>query len=91
MTKKQWPPRSPDLNLYDYFLWGDLQSKVYKPLPKTLDDLKKKFTREIQKIRTLRFWNQLFQIKKGCHLLIEKNGGHINKKQKINSYHSNSF
>ena len=40
MTKKQWPPRSTDLNSCDYFLWGYLKSKVYKPLPKTLDDSK---------------------------------------------------
>ena len=42
MTKKQWSPGSLDLNRCDYILWGYLKSKVFKPLPKTLDDLKRK-------------------------------------------------
>ena len=52
MTMKQWPPRSPDRNTCDYFLWGYLKAKVNKPLPKTLDDLKENTAREIQKINT---------------------------------------
>jgi len=49
VDKKKWPPRSPDLNPCDYFLWGYLKSVVYKPLPKTLDDLKANIDREIKK------------------------------------------
>ena len=45
-----WPPRSPDLNPCDFFLWGYLKSKVYNPLPKTLDELKENIEREIKKI-----------------------------------------
>ena len=80
MTKKQLPPRSPDLNPCDYFLWGYLKSKVYKPLPKTLDDLKENITREIQKINTSVLESTFLNFTKRCHLLIEKNGGHIDKK-----------
>ena len=47
-----WPPRSPDLNPCDFFLWGYLKSKVYEPLPKTLDDLKANIEREIKRIRS---------------------------------------
>ena len=71
MTKKQWPPRSPDLNLCDYFLWGYLKSKVYKPLPKTLNDLKENITREIQKINTSVLESAFLNFTKQCHLLIE--------------------
>ena len=35
-----WPPRSPDLSMCDYFLWGYLKSRVYKRNPRTLDELK---------------------------------------------------
>jgi hypothetical protein len=31
-----WPPRSPDLSVCDYFLWGHLKSVVYQTRPKTL-------------------------------------------------------
>lgn len=37
-----WPPRSPDLTSPDYFLWGYLQSVVYKEMPSNVDDLKQK-------------------------------------------------
>ena len=50
LNKKMWPPRSPDLNPCDYYLWGHLKSVVYNPLPKTLDDLKQNITRDIKKI-----------------------------------------
>ena len=70
INKQQWPPRSPDLNPCDYFLWGYLKSKVYKPLPKTLDDLKADIRREVQKINTSTL----------CQLGVEKNGGHFENK-----------
>jgi hypothetical protein len=36
-----WPPRSPDLTTWDFFLWGFIKETVYVPaLPTTLDDLK---------------------------------------------------
>jgi len=50
IDKNLWPPRSPDLNPCDFFLWGHLKQVVYNPLPKTLDDLKANLEREIKKI-----------------------------------------
>ena len=35
-----WPPRSPDLTVCDFFLWGFVTDNVYVlPLPKTLPEL----------------------------------------------------
>jgi len=35
-----WPPRSPDLTVCDFFLWGFVKDNVYVPLlPKTLPEL----------------------------------------------------
>ena len=28
MDKKRWPPRSPDLNPCDFYLWGYLKSRL---------------------------------------------------------------
>ena len=50
VDKDLWPPRSPDLNPCDFYLWGYLKPVVYNPLPKTLDDLKANLEREIKKI-----------------------------------------
>ena len=36
----EWPPRSPDLTVPDFFLWGYFKSKVYASKPKTIDELK---------------------------------------------------
>ena len=46
----QWPPRSPDLSLCDFFLWGKLKSKVYTTRPRTLDQLKQRFQDEVNGI-----------------------------------------
>ena len=51
IDKKKWPPRSPDLNPCDYYLWGYLKARVYSPLPKNLDKLKANIEREIKKIK----------------------------------------
>lgn len=33
-----WPPRSPDLSVCDYFLWGTIKSKVYCNNPHNLQE-----------------------------------------------------
>jgi hypothetical protein len=35
-----WPPRSPDLNPCDFYLWGKLKSVVYANNPYDLEALK---------------------------------------------------
>jgi len=41
LTIHPWPPRSPDLTAWDFFLWGYLKNKVYlTPLPTDLEELK---------------------------------------------------
>ena len=76
INKQQWPPRSPDFNPCDYFLWGYLKSKVYKPLPKTLDDLR----REVRKINTSTLESTFLNFSERCQLVVEKNGGHFENK-----------
>lgn len=40
-----WPPRSPDLSVCDFFLWGYLKSRVYETKPKDLEELKAEIRR----------------------------------------------
>ena len=49
VDKDLLPPRAPDLNPCDFYLWGYLKSVVYNLLPKTLHDLKANLEREIKK------------------------------------------
>ena len=75
-----WPPRSPDLNPCDFYLWGHLKSMVYNPLPKTLDDLKANIEREIKKISKNILELTFLNFKKRCELIISAEGGHIEMK-----------
>ena len=45
-----WPPRSPNLSICDFFLWGYLESHVYTNRPQNLDELKNVIIQEIAPI-----------------------------------------
>jgi len=47
-----WPPRSPDLSVCDFFLWGYLKNRVYTTRPRTMDELKQRIQDEIRGIPT---------------------------------------
>lgn len=80
IDKKKWPPRSPDLNPCDYYLWGYLKSVAYNPLPKTLNDLKANIEREIKKISKETLKSVYLNFEKRCELIISAEGGHIEEK-----------
>ncbi|GBM64382.1 hypothetical protein AVEN_101466-1 [Araneus ventricosus] len=40
----EWPPRSPDLNPLDFFLWGYIKQRVYATSPPTLQELRNSIT-----------------------------------------------
>ena len=80
LAKGTWPARSPDLNPCDYFLWGYLKDRVYKPLPKTLDDLKVNIEREIINIKQDVLKSAFLNFRKILNLIIEAKGGHIEQK-----------
>lgn len=80
IAKQKWPPRSPDLNPCDYFLWGYLKGRVYNPLPKTLNDLKVNIEREIKNINKEMLKKVFVNFEKRCKLIISAEGGHIEEK-----------
>ena len=50
LWSRDWPPRSPDLSLLNYFLWGLLMSKVNSPRPATLNQLQANISEEVAQI-----------------------------------------
>ncbi|GFU70542.1 uncharacterized protein TNCV_2511981 [Trichonephila clavipes] len=46
-----WPPRSCDLTMLDYFLWGYVKTFIYADKPQTLDHLEDNIRRVIADIR----------------------------------------
>lgn len=74
----RWPPRSPDLNPLDFFLWGYLKYLVYKTPVQNVEDLKDRIRRACDFIRqnsdTL-FPKALESMVKRVDLCLEHNGG----------------
>ena len=50
ISKKTWPPKSPELTSLDFSLWGLLKDRVYANKPCTLQDLKDNISAEIRNI-----------------------------------------
>jgi hypothetical protein len=46
-----WPPRSPDLNLFDFYLWEKLKSVVYTNNPHDLEDRKQNIHEAVYNIQ----------------------------------------
>ena len=45
-----WPPRSCNLALLDYFLWDYVKGQVYKNNPQTISELKAEIIRVVSEI-----------------------------------------
>ena len=72
-----WPPRSPDLNPCDFFLWGYLKSKVYNPKPQNLSQLKENITREIENFKKIDKTSIFLSLKKRLDFLKQENGSYF--------------
>ena len=47
----KWPPRSPDLTVCDFFLWGYVKNRVYvPPPPTTVDQLQERITAAVKSV-----------------------------------------
>jgi len=62
ISKKLWLPRSPNLTLADFFLWGLLKGKVYKNTPRTIEQLKEAIRQEIQAVNVSTLWEKYSRI-----------------------------
>ena len=40
VNKEQWPPKSPDLNPFDYYIWDEHKEKVYEQRTEPLNLVK---------------------------------------------------
>ena len=74
----RWPPRSPDLTPYDFFLWGFVKDTVFVlPLPANLQDLHNRITAAVAVVdrdMLTRVWNEMIYRIDVCRIT---KGGHI--------------
>jgi hypothetical protein len=81
ISKRLWPPRSPDLCPPDFFLWGYLKDTVYSNPPHThthtLQELQANIQRTVDGISTGTLKNVFANMIRRVHLCEERNGGHF--------------
>jgi len=76
-TQYAWPPHSPDLSPLDFYLWGFLKDRVYKPSPTTLKELKANIKREIRGINNETCKAVIDNFKTRCDVVIAQKGRHV--------------
>lgn len=72
-----WPPRSPDLNPCDYFLWGYLKNKVYHDRPGTLLELQRSIERQCREITVDDLQDAVYHILTRMQAIMDHDGHHI--------------
>ena len=77
----KWPPRSPDMTLGNFFLWGYVKSKVYVTPPTSIDDLKQKVTHEIRSVKRdlLLIRRAVKDMIRRAWICMAEGGGHIER------------
>jgi hypothetical protein len=73
-----WPPRSPDFNTCDFYLWGHMKALVYKTPVGNQDDL---FNRVMDAAGHIRNHRGMLRVQdsliRKAHACVDANGGHF--------------
>jgi len=71
------PPRSPDLTIPDFFLWGYINEKVYINKPNTISQLKRNIQEEIRQINGNTLTKATENVEKRLEMCCRENGRHL--------------
>ena len=77
ISKNLWPPRSLDLTILDFYLWGYLKDKVYEGNPQTIDNLKISVIQRMQEITPSMLKRFSKNMLKQVQLCLLEKGGHF--------------
>lgn len=72
-----WPPRSPDLNCLDFFLWGTIKDFVYQETPRNFGDLKRRIRLAFQAVNRNMLVNVQQAFRERIALCVENNGRNV--------------
>ncbi|GFG40045.1 hypothetical protein Cfor_00135, partial [Coptotermes formosanus] len=72
-----WPPRSPDLSAFDFFLWGYLKQKVYVNRPNTIQGLKDNVRAHTARIPQATLWKVMHSVRQSVEFCLESGGAHL--------------
>ena len=77
ISKEEWHPSSPDLNLLDFGIWGYLENKISATHHKSLEALKTKLRKEWSKMLQDVICNFCRSFSRRLKVVIDSNGKHI--------------
>lgn len=73
-----WPPRSPDLSINDFWLWGDVRDRLYRrPRPSTIRELEVRLISILDSIPMSTIRKSFDSFLKRCRLCEKNGGGHF--------------
>ena len=70
----EWPPRSPDLTICDFWLWSHIREHVYRERPQTMQDLAAKIVEAFENIDTDMIKRCFQNFIKRCEVCRNNNG-----------------
>ncbi|GBM97317.1 hypothetical protein AVEN_187547-1, partial [Araneus ventricosus] len=73
----EWPPRSPDLNPLDFFLWGYIKQRVYTTSPPTLQELRNRITDACARVSPAMLYNVQREVQSSVQMCIVAEGHHF--------------
>ncbi|EFN65798.1 hypothetical protein EAG_12575, partial [Camponotus floridanus] len=73
----QWPPRSPDYNPCDFFLWGALKERIYFNRIETQDELEEQIAIAFTTTQRQHIRNATGSVAYRTNKCLEANGGHF--------------
>jgi hypothetical protein len=77
ISRGLWPPRSPDLNSCDFYLWGTLKENVYVNNPHSSEELQVNIRHEISAIPVQQLRRVSRNIFPQCEACLEAEGRHF--------------
>lgn len=72
-----WPAWSPDLSPLDFFLWGHLKENVYKEVPTTPEDMKRRIVAACRQITPFTLSRVQLSLRRRLELCIDDDGYHF--------------
>ncbi|GBM88931.1 hypothetical protein AVEN_166615-2-1, partial [Araneus ventricosus] len=75
----EWPPRSPDLNTLDFFLWGCIKQRVYATPPQTLQELRNRITDACASVSPAMLYNVQWEVQSRVQMCIVAEGHHFER------------
>ncbi|GBO08832.1 hypothetical protein AVEN_76284-1 [Araneus ventricosus] len=73
----EWPPRLPDLNPLDIYLWGYMKQRVYATPPPILQELRNRIEDACASVSPTMLYNVQWEVQSRVQMCIVAEGHHV--------------